>query len=310
MKTLSVVIVALAFCVVVFGAFVRLSDAGLSCPDWPGCYGSMVVPHEQAGLYPDRPLERGKAWIEMGHRYLAGILGLLIAALAVVAWRNTEKKFPASFLLLLVVAQALLGMWTVTLLLKPAIVTSHLLGGMATLALACWIALSTRSRDVLWARSVLRNAAFAGVVLLFAQIALGGWVSAHYAGLACDDFPLCDGAVFPAMDFVGAFSLEWRQSSEETMNAIQWTHRVGALVVLVYLTWLAVNAMAYEPLFAALTLLLVCAQVALGIANVLLGLPLPLAVAHNAVAALLLISLVMLNFRLRRHPATPSRRQE
>ena len=299
-----------AFCVVVFGAFVRLSDAGLSCPDWPGCYGSIVVPQEQPGMYADRPLEHRKAWIEMAHRYLAGFLGLLIAAAAVVAWRSGEKRFLASLLLLLVIAQALLGMWTVTLLLKPAIVTLHLLGGMATLALGCWIALSVRSREMLWAHSVLRNAAFAGLVLVFAQIALGGWVSAHYAGLACSDFPLCDGAVFPAMDFVRAFSLEWRQSSEEMMNAIHWTHRAGALIVLVYLTWLAASAMAYEAPLAALILLLVCAQIAVGVANVLLGLPLPLAVAHNAIAALLLINLVVLNFRLRRHPATPSRRDK
>jgi cytochrome c oxidase assembly protein subunit 15 len=295
--------------VVVFGAFVRLSGAGLSCPDWPGCYGSIAVPTEQGDAYPERALEHGKAWIEMTHRYLAAVLGVLILAIAILAWRAEENRFLASLLLALVVAQALLGMWTVTLLLKPVVVVLHLIGGMATLALTWWITLAARTDDLRWARSPLSVAALAGLALLFAQIALGGWVSAHYAGLACADFPLCDGSLVPPLDFARGFSLEW-QPGEAAMNAIHWTHRVGALVTLIYLTWLAMRAMQYEAAAASAILLLAWLQAALGVASVLLQLPLPLAVAHNAAAALLLISVVLLNFRLRRHPATPSQRRK
>lgn len=309
MKALTLAAAVLAFCVVVFGAFVRLSDAGLSCPDWPGCYGSITVPQEQGEAYPESPLDPERAWIEMTHRYLAGILGVLILAIAILAWRSGESRFPVSLLLVLVIAQALLGMWTVTLLLKPAIVVLHLIGGMATLALAWWIALVVRGDGLRWSRTPLRAAALAGLALLFVQIALGGWVSAHYAGLACEDFPLCDGSLVPAVDFARGFSLAW-QPSEQAMNAIHWMHRAGALVVLLYLTWLAVRAIKYEATAAIAILLLVWVQAALGVANVLLKLPVPLAVAHNAAAALLLTGVVVLNFRLRRHPATPSRREK
>lgn len=303
MKPLTWAAVILACCVAVFGAFVRLSDAGLSCPDWPGCYGALTVPQQQGEAYPERPLDRGRAWIEMTHRYLAGILGLMIAAIAILAWRGGRERWNASALVVLVFAQALLGMWTVTMLLRPVIVTLHLLGGMATIALACWIAMAAQGKQIRWAASVLRAPALIGFVLLFAQIALGGWVSSHYAGLACADFPLCDGALIPAMDFSRAFSLD-HEPTGESMVAIQWTHRAGALVVLVYLTWLAARAMRHERI-ATGVLLLVWLQVALGAANVWLRLPLTLTVAHNAVAALLIIAMVMLNFRLRSHPATP-----
>lgn len=240
----------------------------------------------------------------MTHRYLAGILGIAVLAVAVLAWRNAANKWLASTLAVLVLVQALLGMWTVTMLLKPLVVTLHLLGGMATLALACWIAMAVRGDEILWTRSELRVAALIGLALLFAQIALGGWVSSHYAGLACADFPLCDGNLLPAMDFARTFSLEIERS-KESMVAIQWTHRLGALIVLVYLSWLGFRALRHEPAVAACVMLLVWVQAGLGAANVWLGLPLPLAVAHNAAAALLLITMVMLNFRLRRHPARP-----
>jgi cytochrome c oxidase assembly protein subunit 15 len=240
----------------------------------------------------------------MTHRYLAGILGIATLIIAILAWRSGTYPWLASTLVMLVIAQALLGMWTVTMLLKPVIVTLHLVGGMATLALTCWIAMAARERQILWARSVLGGAALIGILLLFAQIALGGWVSSHYAGLACGDFPLCDGSLIPAMDMARAFSLEIERT-DEAMTAIQWTHRVGALIVLIYLTWLSTRAMRFQPLEAFCVLLLVWLQLGLGAANVWLRLPLSLAVAHNAIAALLLITMVVLNFRLRRHPATP-----
>lgn len=304
MKALTLGAAILAFCVVVFGAFVRLSDAGLSCPDWPGCYGSITVPQEQGEVHPERPLDPKLAWIEMSHRYLAGILGIAILGILVLAWRNAANKGLASALALLVLVQALLGMWTVTMLLKPVIVTLHLLGGMATLALACWIALSARGDELRWSRSELKVAALIGLALLFAQIALGGWVSSHYAGLACAGFPSCDGSLLPEMDFARGFSLEIERT-KQSMVAIQWAHRLGALIVLVYSSWLGLSSLRHEPAVAACVLLLVWVQAGLGAANVWLGLPLPLAVAHNAAAALLLITMVMLNFRLRRHPAPP-----
>ncbi|MGH8716848.1 MAG: COX15/CtaA family protein, partial [Burkholderiales bacterium] len=208
----------LAFAVVVFGAFVRLSDAGLGCPDWPGCYGHVAVPQseEARGLaqlkFPDQPLDNTKAWIEMMHRYLAGTLGLLILAIAVYAWRKRadlqQSPVLPLFLAGLVVLQALLGMWTVTLLLKPAVVSLHLLGGMATLALLCWLALLQYAAP----QSVntgktgkLKFWGWFGLLLLALQIALGGWVSVNYASLACGGFPLCNGSWVPEMDFASGF---------------------------------------------------------------------------------------------------------
>ncbi|MGH8729346.1 MAG: COX15/CtaA family protein [Burkholderiales bacterium] len=304
MKTLTFAAAVLALGVVVFGAFVRLSDAGLSCPDWPGCYGNLAVTKDQGDAYPERPLDPKRAWIEMTHRYLAGILGLVIFALAIAAWRRETQRGPATALAVLVLVQALLGMWTVTLLLKPVVVTLHLLGGMATLALACWIAMVESGKAIAWNRTPLRAGAIIGLALLFAQIALGGWVSSHNAGLACADFPLCEGSLIPTMDFASAFSLE-NGRAKDSLVAIQWTHRIGAFVVLAYLSWLSVRAMHFVPAVAAGLLLLVWLQAGIGIANVYLRLPLVLAVAHNAVAALLLIAMVVLNFRLRRHPARP-----
>jgi heme a synthase len=206
------------FIVVVVGAFVRLTDAGLGCPDWPGCYGKATPAHaaqdiakavaEQGGTHG--PVSIQKAWHEMFHRYLAGTLGLLVLGIAAIAWtqrmRREQSPWLASALLLLVIFQAALGMWTVTLLLKPVIVTLHLLGGMATLALLTWLALKQMQwRDAVAAR--LRPWAAVGLLLLIAQIALGGWVSTNYAALACIDLPTCHGEWVPKMDFQHGFQL-------------------------------------------------------------------------------------------------------
>src|SRR5687767_10922333 len=193
MKPLALVTVVLTFAVVVVGAYVRLSDAGLGCPDWPLCYGR-ALPGEIADGDA-----LAKAWKEMGHRYLAGALGLLILALVVF---SRERALPAA-ILALVVFQATLGMWTVTMLLKPAIVTAHLLGGMAILGLLVWLALSPYRHG----RGVpgLRAPALLALAVLGIQIALGGWVSANYAALACPDLPLCFGKALPPMDFANAF---------------------------------------------------------------------------------------------------------
>jgi cytochrome c oxidase assembly protein subunit 15 len=240
----------------------------------------------------------------MGHRYLAGTLGLLILALAVAAWRVRRSRGVAAAILLLVAFQAALGKWTVTMLLKPAIVTAHLLGGMATLALLVWLALSQWPHSADLAMRALRRVAALALVALAVQIALGGWVSANYAALACPDLPLCRGQVVPPMDFGNAFHVvrELGRTGEgellplEALTAIHWTHRLFALVVLTVVLIAAARAWRLVPALGGVLGALVVLQFALGVANVALGLPLALAAAHNALAALLCVSLVVLNF--------------
>lgn len=307
----------LAFCVIVLGAYVRLSDAGLGCPDWPGCYGEVVVPHpherdEAQARFPDKPLEPHKAWKEMMHRYLAGTLGLLILVITVAAWRGQTlrpSRGLATMLLALVTFQALLGMWTVTELLKPVIVSAHLLGGLATLSLLVWLSLRLKSApsDRAGRISLSRLLAAVALLVLVGQIALGGWTSSNYAALACPDFPTCQGQWVPPMDAANAFRLhrelgysaDGELLSLPALTAIQWTHRVGALVTLLILGTLSLRLFR-TPLrhHGAWLLVLLLTQIGLGVANVLLRLPLPIAVLHNAVAALLLISMVVINFRL------------
>jgi cytochrome c oxidase assembly protein subunit 15 len=283
--------------VVVVGAYVRLSDAGLACPDWPLCYGEPMP----VQIVDDEALIR--AWKEMAHRYLAGLLGVCILLTAYLAWSARQSQWLATLIGLLVLFQATLGMWTVTMLLKPAIVTAHLLGGMLIFALLVWMALSQYEHKAVDRRAIRAPAALALVVLII-QIALGGWVSANYAGLACPDLPLCQGQAVPKMDFVHAFHLlrELGQSPGggllpiEALTAIHWTHRIFALVVLGVVGWAAMRAMKILPRLAITIALLLLVQLALGAANVAFSLPLPLAAAHNAGAALLLASLVVLNF--------------
>lgn len=309
--------------VVVLGAYVRLSDAGLGCPDWPGCYGKLT-PHHASDMInqaqveqPGGPVTHAKAWKEMVHRYFAGALGLLVLAIAVLAWRlRSETRggpgLPLA-LLALIVFQALLGMWTVTLLLKPMVVTAHLLGGMATLSLLLWLWLRERDQfgHAYYARADhLHRGALFGLGLVVVQIALGGWVSTNYAALACTDFPLCQGVWVPEMDFEHSFTLH-RELGEtasgdflpmQALTAIHWVHRLMALIVFVYLAWL-VARLFRTPGYRGVGLLvgvLLLIQVSLGISNVLFSLPIAVAVAHNAGAALLLGSLVLLNFRIRR----------
>lgn len=319
-KRLALVATLLAFCVVGLGAFVRLSDAGLGCPDWPGCYGYMSVPQSETAIaqaqaaYPDSLLEAHKAWKEMIHRYLAGILGLLILGLFVLGWRARASikvsAYTPTVLLGLVMFQAALGMWTVTLLLKPAIVTAHLLGGMATLGMLTWIAhrhwgsSSAQAIQPGLPKTLMRGA----LVILVAQIMLGGWTSSNYAALACTDFPTCHGALLPEMDFANGFhwirelgeGMDGAPLTLQALTAIQWTHRIGALIVLIYLGGLGLYLLKYRQLKAlGFTLLgLLAAQIALGIANLVLHLPLVLAVAHNLGAALLLITLIVLNSKI------------
>jgi len=296
MRTLAGLTLVLTFVVVVVGAYVRLSDAGLGCPDWPLCYGHAV---------PETSADRdalAKAWKEMGHRYLAGGLGVLLVAVCFLAWRQRRCQWLATAIVALVAVQATLGKWTVTMLLKPAIVTAHLLGGMSILALVLWLWLSlgawkTRSLE-------LRIPAAVALAVLVVQIALGGWVSANYAALACPDLPLCLGHAVPPMEFANAFHVvrELGQTpqgellSREALTAIHWTHRLFAIVAFVVIGWAAVKTMKVARALAITIKALLLLQISLGVANVAMSLPLPLAAAHNAGAALLLAALVVLNF--------------
>jgi heme a synthase len=320
-KKLILMTTLLTLVLIMLGAFVRLSDAGLGCPDWPGCYGNVVAPHSDqtlqsaANAFPQTPIDTGKAWIEMAHRYVAGVLGVLILSIALISWREKRKlkQSPtlATTLLALVVFQALLGMWTVTLLLKPAIVTLHLLGGMATLALLTWLAMRQigfRREHCIAGYCWLKLWGWIGLAILILQIVLGGWVSTNYAALACPDFPTCRFAWVPPMEFQHAFHVTRELGmtasgdflSRDSLTAIHWSHRVGALITFVVLAAISLFVFRISQLrrLAAAVLLLVATQVILGISNVLASLPLALAVAHNGVAALLLMALVMLNFRI------------
>ena len=309
----------LALIVVLLGAYTRLTHAGLGCPDWPGCYGFISVPKSEAQLahaelhFPDAPVEAHKGWNEMIHRYFAGTLGLLISVLAGRAWVNRRHpgqplKLPL-FLLAVVIAQAAFGMWTVTLKLWPQVVTGHLLGGFATLSLL--FLLTLRLSGVLPALTVpkrLQYWATAGLLLVIGQIALGGWVSSNYAAVACIDFPTCHGQWLPPADFANGFHLTQHigpnylggQLDSDARTAIHLTHRIGALLVTVALLGLAwqLKAVGMTRL-AGLLLIALAAQITLGISNVLFHLPLPVAVAHNAGGAALLLTLVLVNYHAR-----------
>ena len=310
--------VLLALTVVMLGAYTRLSDAGLGCPDWPGCYGHAAVPTSPQAIdhaneaYAHRPLEPAKAWKEMVHRYAAGLLGLMVLGLTVAAWRRGTGRALATGLLFLVAFQAALGMWTVTLMLKPLVVMGHLLGGLTVLSLL-WVGY-LNSRSYVPDRCVppvgLRRLAVLGIAVLALQIALGGWTSANYAALACPTFPKCMGHWWPPMDMADGFVL-WRGTGvnyefgvldSPARVAIHMAHRAWALVTFVYLasTALLVVRRCVGPLrvIAGAVLILLATQVSLGIANVWLSLPLPVAVAHNAVAALLLLAMITLTHTL------------
>lgn len=311
----------LCLVVVVLGAYVRLSDAGLGCPDWPGCYGHLVLPADELArdsaqlAYPARPIEAGKAWREMIHRYAATSLGLVIVLANLLAWLNRrDARQPVilpAVLLGVVIFQGLLGMWTVTLLLKPLIVMGHLLGGLTTLGLLVWLLLEARrsgaamlppGRHIPWL-------AVSGLIILTVQIALGGWTSSNYAALACPDLPTCQGQWWPEdSNFAEGFVLwrglginyEFGVLDAPSRVAIHFAHRLGAVVT--FITLLLIGLRFRRPGMAAavrqagaLVLGAVTLQVLVGAGTVWFGLPLPLATAHNAIAAVLLLTVINLN---------------
>ncbi|HEY5774739.1 MAG TPA: COX15/CtaA family protein [Xanthomonadales bacterium] len=315
MHRLAMIAAIIAFCVIVLGAWVRLSHAGLGCPDWPGCYGKLTWPNAVEEIntanqaFPDRPFESNKAWREMVHRYLAGSLVLLIFAMSWLAWRGPEQlrrfRLITTALVVLIIFQAMLGMWTVTLKLKPIIVMAHLLGGLTSFALILWLMFASRSgfsdKPSMKVRR-MREPIIVALVVLGMQIALGGWTSANYAALACPDVPMCGGQWWPDANFREGFIL-WREVGvnyegglldQPSRVAIHLTHRIGAVITLLVLITLAFRLMKVPQLRTGGQVLmsLVLLQFALGIMNVALYLPLPNAVAHNAGAALLLATLL------------------
>jgi heme a synthase len=316
--------VVLTLALIMLGAYVRLADAGLGCPDWPGCYGHLTPTSAQAkiaGAVAEQggehgPVSMAKAWKEMGHRYVAMFLGALIVGIAwlAVAYRHSLKQSPILPLVLVgvVIMQGLFGKWTVTMLLKPAIVTGHLIGGMLTFSLLVWLwQRQYAGRRYLDAEPLhgLRAPALIGAVLVSAQIVLGGWVSTNYAALACTDLPLCQGALVPEMNFSDGFHVFRELGKTDTgallpltaLTAIHWLHRIGAILVTIYIAWLTPRvARAGERVLGRAIGMMLLVQLTLGLANVWFSLPLPVAVLHNGGAAVLLGLMVVLNFRTRR----------
>lgn len=319
------VAVFLTFDLIMFGAFTRLTDSGLGCPDWPGCYGhaNPLQAHEHISAaesaMPTGPVTVVKAWIEMIHRYLAMGVGVLIIAMAAIAWRTWLKSgrrdiefhpWMPTMLFGFVCLQGAFGAWTVTLKLQPAIVTTHLLLGMLLLALLTWLgARQQMHAPVDRAALALRAPGAAALILLFTQIALGGWVSTNYAALACTDFPLCHGQVLPQMDFANGFSL-WRDLGRTAqgdylpfpaLTAIHWVHRMFAFVVVLFIAGLAIRARKIDGLRMQGNWLLIAiaTQFLTGISTIFLQWPLALAVAHNGGAAALVLLLTMLNYKAR-----------
>jgi heme a synthase len=304
---------------VMLGAYTRLTDAGLGCPDWPGCYGQLVLPRatdaarmDAQANYPEIPIEAKKAWTEMAHRYAAGTLGIFIMILASVAsFGPKEARISPVFSIALIgilLFQAALGMWTVTLQLLPIVVMGHLLGGMTLAAFLAWYRWHV---SLVLPRSVPQWQVWIGlgIAVVSIQIALGGWVSSNYAGLACIGFPTCNQHWLPTFDWVRAFDLFSPLGANYQGGAldlaarvtIQWTHRVWALVTTVYVIGLSVGLLGAKQkktvrYIAIILIILMLLQCLLGIVNVVYMLPLMIAVLHNGVALLLLISMVSLAY--------------
>ncbi|MBU2112387.1 MAG: COX15/CtaA family protein [Gammaproteobacteria bacterium] len=319
-QRLATIAIFLTMAVILLGAYTRLTDAGLGCPDWPGCYGFLKVPQQEHHVaaameaFPERPLEPHKAWNEMIHRYFAGSLGLLIAAMFFIAlFRRNYRKVVPSILLALVVFQAALGMWTVTLNLLPLVVMGHLLGGFSLLSLLAvyWLRLHPQHRVLEPQALSLKPLAMLAIAVLIGQIALGGWTAANYAALACIELPVCEAGWQARLNISEAFDLhlghddyEFGVMSAEARQTVHVFHRLGAIVtlsVLALFLWQLWRKSTDERLrkLAVAAGVLLAIQFSLGVLNVVLHLPLGNAVAHNFVAANLLMLLVIIFMQLR-----------
>jgi cytochrome c oxidase assembly protein subunit 15 len=323
---LALIAVLLAVVVVGLGAFTRLAHAGLGCPDWPGCYGHVWAPNEHHEivraneLFPDMPVQLDKTWPEMVHRYFAGSLIVLTLAILALAVKHRHRpaqplKLPVA-ILGLILLQALFGMWTVTLKLWPQVVTTHLLGGFAMLSLLWLLTLRLDNRNWRLAdRDVgrvvaLRRWAVLGLLIVVAQVCLGGWTTSNYAALACPDFPTCHKQWLPEMDFADGFNIFQHigpnylggTMDNAARTAIHFSHRIGAIVTTLYLILLALKlfgaALPETRRMAKIVLAALVVQLLLGIGNIVLDFPLAVAVAHNLGGALLLLTIVTLNHRV------------
>ena len=318
--------------VIALGAYTRLVDAGLGCPDWPGCYGHWTWPQEETDIaaaqekYPDAPYQQDKAWPEMVHRYLAGILGILVFSIAISihirSFLSPQYRLPVRLgwvAVAVVMMQGLLGMWTVTLRLWPQVVMAHLAGGFTLLVLLFFIELKLRKSSSAptmtslaeWQpRFMLKTLGGLGLLFLCLQILLGGWMSANYAALACVDFPLCQGQWWPTMHFAEGFNFFqvigpnylYGMLDHPARTAIHFTHRLNAILVsllLLILVWRChATRIAQITRHTHLVLALLFIQTSLGIANVLFHVPLTIAVMHNVAAALLLVAVCNLLWRI------------
>ncbi len=310
---ISLLAVFLAFFVVMLGAYTRLTDAGLGCPDWPGCYGHINVNVTKHLAKTDTHIEYTKALTEMVHRYFAGTLGLIILFFGVFSIRSRIKNqnFPLItplFLMALVIFQALLGMWTVTLKLLPVVVMSHLLGGFTLICSLWWLFLSLGQQHTLLPLLKQRKLVFFGLIICIGQVILGGWVSANYAGISCLGFPYCNGELIPSLNFYHAFNIfsplgpnyQGGSLDSTARMTIQFAHRIGAIVTAGYVLFLCGYLHQYKlrllKQITGITMFVVCLQFTLGVINVVYALPLPNAVLHNGVAALLLLCMVTLNY--------------
>ncbi|MBQ0755206.1 MAG: COX15/CtaA family protein [Gammaproteobacteria bacterium] len=320
-KRLVIVAIALAMGVIMLGAWTRLSDAGLGCPDWPGCYGHLDVRSAMEHVdtinldAPGALREAHKTVPEMVHRYFASTLGLMIVIITVLAWLNRrEKRQPVALpttLTALVIFQGMLGMWTVTMGLQPTIVMLHLLGGFATLTLLVWLtARLYRWPDFLNDCDVrsLRGLTYAAIAAVAIQIALGGWTTANYAAVVCTELPICESGWTSHLDFDEALTFwghehdkpdyEFGVLENDARTTIHVMHRFGAILVTLLVGLLVVKVLCrarchFYRKFAVLIALLLAAQIGLGISNVLFHIPLVVAVGHNLGALLLLVSLVL-----------------
>lgn len=348
MAKASLAATLLTVVVIMLGAWTRLVDAGLGCPDWPGCYGFLTVPQDEARMaianarFPETPVDVEKGWPEMIHRYAAGALGLVVFGLAGYAVRHRKEGLPVKlplFIAAFIILQGAFGMWTVTLKLWPQVVALHLLGGFTTISLLTLLTLRLRAycrdqnapdqqlqldrtSDATPVRDLrrFRPWLYGGLLLVILQIALGAWTAANYAAVACTDLPTCQGEWWPAdMDFRHGFDVTQQvgpnylggQLTADGRVAIHVTHRAGALVVLVYfavllvLLWRRVKRtpLAWHVVLVGTVLAL---QILLGLANVIFHIPLSVAIAHNAMGAGLLLTVINLLWRLQRVPVSLS----